>query len=92
MSNTVKLYGLFAALLAALLVSAVFVVFSKHESRKAFVELQKLLSEKDEMDVYWGRLQLEQGAWTAHGRIESLAQAKLDMNQPKQVKIIVVRP
>ena len=92
MDDSVKVSGLIAVLLIALLVSAVSVIYSKHESRKAFVVLQKLLTEKDEMDVYWGRLQLEQGAWTAHGRIESLAEAKLDMKQPDQVKIVVVQP
>lgn len=80
-----------SGLLLAVIISAVSVVYSKHESRTAFVKLQALLSEKDRMDVYWGKLQLEQGAWTAHGRIENDAE-KLGMITPDSTEIIVVKP
>lgn len=91
-NDAVNSTWLLLILVVVTLISAVAVINSKHESRKEFVVLQKLLGDKDDMDVYWGRLQLELGAWTAHGRIEVLAETKLNMQQPEQAKIIVVQP
>ena len=85
-------YTLIVVLIAAVLTSAVAAIYGKHESRKAFVELQGLLSEKDRMEIYWGKLELEQGAFTAHGRIEDDAKANLGMISPGTTEIIVVKP
>jgi len=84
--------ALMAGLVVAVLSSAVAAIYSKHESRKAFVELQGLLREKDRMEIYWGKLQLEQGAFTAHGKIENDAKANLGMISPGSTEIIVVKP
>jgi cell division protein FtsL len=84
--------ALIVGLVATVLFSAVTAIYSKHESRKAFVELQGLLSEKDRMEIYWGKLQLEQGAFTAHGKIENDAKANLGMISPGTTEIIVVKP
>ena len=56
-------------LLLAVIVSAVGVVYSKHQGRKLFVELQALGYDKDAMDVEYGQLQLEQSTLTTHGVI-----------------------
>jgi cell division protein FtsL len=74
------------------MISAVGVVYAKHESRKAFVQLQALQSKRDAMVVFWGKLQLEQGAWTTHGRVEKLAESRLNMKLPSKIQIVVVRP
>ena len=71
-----------ALLLALVVASAVAVVLHKHESRRAFVELQRLEDQRDRLQVQWGRLRLEQGAWSTHGRVERLAREKLDMVAP----------
>ena len=76
----------------AVLVSAMAVIYAKHENRKHFVELQALLKQRDEMEINWGRLQLEQGAWATHGRIEQLARKKLDMITPPTQSVVVVQP
>jgi len=55
-------------LFAAVLGSALGVVYSKYQNRKLFIELQALQTRRDEMSVEWGRLQLEQSTWAAHGR------------------------
>ena len=56
------------------------VVYSKHSVRKAFVELQSLQKQFDELQVEWRRLQLEQSTWATHSRVERLAREKLDMH------------
>jgi len=72
--------------------SAVGVVYTKHESRKLFVQLQSLKKEKDQMDIEWGRLQLEQSTHATHGRIEKLATNKLGMRIPRADKVVIIRP
>ena len=42
-----------------LVATALGVVWSRHQSRKVFVELQRLEYQRDELNVEWGRLQLE---------------------------------
>lgn len=79
-------------LTAAVLASALGVVFSTHESRRLFVELQGLQKLRDEMNAQWGRLQLEQSTWATHGRIERVANEKLDMVIPPHGAVVIVRP
>jgi len=80
------------ALVASLLASAMGVVFSTHESRKLFVELQGVQQTRDELSAEWGRLQLEQSTWATHGRIERIANTKLDMINPSAGAVVIVRP
>lgn len=76
----------------AVFASALAVVLARHESRKAFVELQQIEAERDAMQEEWGRLQLEQATWGTHGRVEELARAELQMTQPAPDKIVLVAP
>ena len=80
-----------AFLILAIMGSAVGVIYSKHETRKLFVELQKLHKQIDELNIEWGRLQLEQSAWTAHGRIEEVARKKLNMTLPGANEILYIK-
>ncbi len=72
--------------------SAVGVVYARHEGRKQFVVLQQLSRERDDLDIEWGRLQLEQGAWAAHGRIERIAHEKLNMRLPMAKDTVIYSP
>jgi len=80
-----------ALLVALVLASAIAVIYSKHESRKLFVQLQMLHKQVDEINVEWGRLQLEQSAWSSHGRIEKIARNKLNMKLPKADEILYIK-
>ena len=83
---------LVALLLVGVVVSALGTVFAKHDSRKLFVQLQDLESARDEMNIEWGQLQLEQSTWATHGRIEKLARTRLKMLTPAADAVIIVRP
>ncbi|MES9906506.1 MAG: cell division protein FtsL [Sedimenticola sp.] len=76
----------------ALLVTAMSVVYAKYSSRKNFVELQQLRSERDRMDIEWGRLQLEQRTRATHVRIEQIARKRLKMHIPTAGDVMVIRP
>jgi cell division protein FtsL len=75
----------------AVLISAVAVIEAKHESRKRFVALQALETERDRMNVEWGQLQLEQGTWATHSRIESIAYKQLHMVIPEMGSIVIIK-
>jgi len=74
----------------AVVFSALGVVYSKHQTRRLFVDVQRLEAERDRMNVDWGRLQLEQSTLATQARIESIAHGKLAMNIPPQDSVVIV--
>jgi cell division protein FtsL len=70
--------------------SAVALVYTKHESRKLFVELESLTDERDELNIEWGQLQIEQSTWATHARIEQVAVDDLSLVRPKSTEIYVI--
>lgn len=97
-AGTRNLKGLGAAtIVAGLLALAVFasalvVVYAKHENRRLFVELQGLQTTRDEMNVEWGQLQLEQSTLATHARIDAAARTQLEMIAPAPDTVVIVRP
>lgn len=79
------------ALFAANVMSALLVVKVRHDNRTNFVELQSLQETRDELQVQWGQLQLEQSAWATHGRIERTAREQLDMVIVDNRDVVVLR-
>lgn len=79
-------------LLLAVIASALGVVYSKHQSRKLFIVLQNLEAARDEMNIEWGQLQLEQSTWATHVRVEGLAREQLKMTTPNPEAVVIVRP
>ena len=65
-------------------------VYTKHESRKLFVELEQLTHERDELNIEWGQLQIEQSTWATHARIEQVASDELKLTRPESTEIFVI--
>jgi len=82
--------GLVIALALVCVVSAIALVYTKHESRKLFVELERLSDERDELNIEWGQLQIEQSTWATHGRIEQIAVDELKLTRPATEDIYVI--
>jgi cell division protein FtsL len=72
--------------------SAAGAIYSKHRARELFLELERLNRQRDELEIDWGRLQLEQSAWSTHAFVESVATQKLKMTTPRPADIEVVTP
>ena len=72
-------------------VSALALVYTKHESRKLFVELEALTNERDALNIEWGQLQIEQSTWATHGRIEKVAAEDLQLKRPAATEIYVIQ-
>ena len=81
----------FVVLWVAVLASGVSVIYAKHMGRQNFVELERLIDERDQLEIDWGRLRLEQSTWATHGRVEQLARERLDMHVPEPENIVVVQ-
>ena len=81
-----------AALLLAVLGSAIASVYARHEARRLFVELQSLTAERDRLNIDWGRLRIEQSTWASPGRVEQQARERLQMTVPDPSNVVIVRP
>ena len=78
-------------LLLLLVISAQFVIYSSFEARGHINHLHQLERERNDMQVEWGQLLLEQSAWASHSRVESMVTEQLDMGVPLAQEIILVR-
>jgi cell division protein FtsL len=74
------------------LASAAGAVYVKHRSRELFVELERVNRERDRLEMEWGRLQLEQSAFSTHAFVENVAATNLGMRTPPPKQIEVVAP
>jgi len=74
------------------LVSTVAVVIASHRCRQLYAELARLQQEENRLQVEWGQYLLEQSSWASLGRIEQLAQEKLEMYVPEIDTIVLVKP
>lgn len=79
-------------LVFAVIASSISVVYAKHQGRKLFIELQSLGNERDNMDIEWGRLQLEQSTLTTQGKVESAARERLGMENLSHANTVIIRP
>jgi cell division protein FtsL len=73
-------------------VSALGVVYTRHESRQYSVELGKLENQRDEFITEWSRLQLEQAVLADAGTVEPKARDSLGMTNPEKTMILVIDP
>jgi cell division protein FtsL len=80
------------SLWVAVLGSAAAVVWVKHEARTLFVDLEKLSAERDRLNIEWGRLQLEQSAWSTPGFVEQVADQRLKLTIPAATEVRIVQP
>ncbi len=81
-----------AALWVAVLLSAAGAVYCKFRARQLFIELEQLSAQRDNLDIQWGQLQLEQSAWSTHAFVESVAGKKLHMTMPAPKDIVIEQP
>jgi len=68
-----------ALLLAAAIACALGVITSQHHARKRFAELDAEQGTARKLDEEWTQLQLEQGTWATHKRVEAVASKSLGM-------------
>lgn len=80
-----------AVLLLAVVASALGVVWTRHESRVLFVQLTALQNLRDDSNIEYGRLELEQATYAEPRRIDDEARQKLGMVEPSPQDIRLLR-
>ena len=77
-------------LLVAVLGSGLSIVYTTHQSRFAFNELQELKVQSNQLETEWGQLLIEQSTFGVEGRIDQKAAEQLQMQVPELSKIVMV--
>jgi len=80
------------SLVFVIVASAIGVIYAKHRNRMLYVELRELEVNRDNLNVDWGRLQLEQSTWATHGRVESAARKRLNMRNVDYAEVVIIKP
>ncbi len=77
-------------LAACVVASGIWIVEVEHRSRQLFIEAESLSRDLDQLQVEWGRLQIEQGMYATHSRIEPLVRQRLQLTEPSDDQLVVV--
>lgn len=77
-------------LLALVVVSAFSVIYYTHVNRQTTSELELLFTQRDELDIEWRNLLLEQNSLAEHSAIESKAEKLLNMKRPDAKSEIII--
>ena len=78
-------------LMILVVASAFAVIFFTHINRQTTSELEILLTERDELDIEWRNLLLEQNSLAEHSAIESQAVKLLKMKRPNADFEVIIR-
>ncbi|GAB2502421.1 cell division protein FtsL [Lysobacter humi (ex Lee et al. 2017)] len=81
-----------AVLVVANVATGLAIVHARHAHRQLFVQVSRLEKARDELNIEFGRLQLEQATWAEANRIDQVARDRLGMKFPEGNEIVVIRP
>jgi cell division protein FtsL len=79
-------------LVTALVVTALSVVFVRHQHRIAYTALHAEESRRDALNDEWGQLLIEENLWAFPHRIERDASQQLSMRPPVSDEVVFVEP
>lgn len=77
-------------LLLVLVVCALGLVTSQHKARKLFSDLEREQARARDLEVEYGKLQLEASTWGLHARVERVAAGTLGMRAPDARRVRIV--
>lgn len=78
------------ALLLLVVISAFLVIYYTHVNRQTTSELEQLFTQRDELDIEWRNLLLEQNSLAEHSTIENKAMKLLNMKRPNTKSEIII--
>lgn len=91
-NNNTAIWLAFFLSLILICSSALGVVYAVNKSRHLLNELQTLENRRNDLQVEWGQLLLEQSSLVSQGRVEDIAIAELGMKIPDMENMVMVRP
>ena len=77
-------------LTAAILASAMALVYVRYESRLAFSALHALDQDRDRMNVEYGQLLAERATWSLYDMVETAAGERLEMRRPEPDEVVTL--
>jgi cell division protein FtsL len=77
-------------LLLACIISALVVVHFAHLNRQLTIAQDGLYQQRDQLDIEWRNLVLEQRALSEHSRVEDIARNRLNMIRPAAEQDVAV--
>jgi cell division protein FtsL len=83
-------WAMFAGLLLLVSGSALGVVYTTHMNRALLNDLQQLEKSRNQLQVEWGQLLLEQSSLVSQGRLEEVAMSELGMRAPALESVVIV--
>ena len=89
--HDIQRYMLTYALMGLVVVSAFAVIYCTHMNRQTTSKLEVLLTQKDELDIEWRNLLLEQNSLAEHSAIESKASKLLEMRRPTAASEVIIK-
>jgi len=66
-------------LLSLVLGSAFLLIIKSHEQRQLYAQLEEYEQHRDQLDIEWRELRLEQRVMAEHSRLEQIAKNKLGL-------------
>jgi cell division protein FtsL len=87
---SVRLF-LLVLLALAVVATAVGVVDARQQHRLAYIDLSRLEQQRDDLNIEFSRLQLEQATWSETNRIEQVATERLGMHFPEAADTVVLQ-
>ena len=81
-----------AFLVVVAIACALGVITSQHRARKLFAEINAEQAQAKRLDDEWTQLQLEQGTWATHKRVQALASSQLGMRFPDPSTTVIIDP
>jgi len=87
-----RLWLLVGVLGLAVFASALAVVYSRHWHRTAYQQLEQQQRLRDELEIEWRRLQLEEAALASQARVEQIASERLELFTPPMSAVEMVEP
>lgn len=79
-----------AVLVVAVVVSALAVVYVRHQHRLEFVALHAAQKERDRLNTEWRQLLAEESTWSFHHLVEKNARERLKMKEPEVSEVAIV--
>ena len=79
-------------LLLLALLAGIALVYSQHQSRQLFIELQGLQARRDELNIDWESLKLEESTLNTALMVDQAAHDRLHMLLPDPVNVVYVKP
>ncbi|RUR11955.1 cell division protein FtsL [Legionella sp. km772] len=79
-------------LMAAVLISALGVIYSTNSYRSTFNQVQQEEQQTHHLQLQWGQLLLEQASLATPARVQELAKTKLEMAFPDSKNTFLLHP